>query len=217
MYRVDGSSDLTEQTLDHFEGWRGSRPVRIGNGAADESQVDIYGEAMDAMYLADTQGLQVAHQGWRDIARMIDWVCDNWDQPDEGIWETRGGRKDFTYGRFQIWVALDRATRMAARRGRPETCSGGPPSVTASTTRSLSGAGIPPHARSPSISPPRCSIPRCGPAGHRGYAPRAMARWRPTRDVEWQLKSYCDRRIPGHDPLSASRVAGGRPIGGPAP
>ena len=57
----------------------------------------------------------------------------------------------------------------------------------------------------------------CGPAGHRGNAPRAMARWRPTRDVECQLKSYCGRRIPGHDPLSASRVAGGRPIGGPAP
>ena len=71
------------------------------------------------MYLADTQGVQAAHQGWLDIARMIDWVCDNWDQPDEGIWETRGGRKDFTYGRFQTWVALDRATRMAARRGRP--------------------------------------------------------------------------------------------------
>jgi len=57
----------------------------------------------------------------------------------------------------------------------------------------------------------------CGPAGHRGNAPRAMARWRPTRDVECQLKFYCGRRIPGHDPLSASRVAGGRPIGGPAP
>ena len=119
MYRVDGSSDLAEETLDHLEGWRGSRPVRIGNGAADQLQLDIYGEAMDAMYLADTQGLQAAHQGWRHIARMIDWVCDNWDQPDEGIWETRGGRKDFTYGRFQTWVALDRATRVAARRGRP--------------------------------------------------------------------------------------------------
>jgi GH15 family glucan-1,4-alpha-glucosidase len=119
MYRVDGSSDLAEETLGHFEGWRGSRPVRIGNGAADQMQLDIYGEAMDALYLADTQGLQAAHQGWRDIARMIDWVCDNWDQPDEGIWETRGGRKDFTYGRFQTWVALDRATRMATRRGRP--------------------------------------------------------------------------------------------------
>ena len=119
MYRVDGTSDLSEEALDHFEGWRGSRPVRIGNGAADQLQLDIYGEAMDAMYLADAQGVQAAHQGWLHIARMIDWVCDNWDQPDEGIWETRGGRKDFTYGRFQTWVALDRATRMAARRGRP--------------------------------------------------------------------------------------------------
>ena len=119
MYRVDGSSGLAEEAIGHFEGWRGSRPVRIGNGAADQLQLDIYGEAMDAMYLADTQGLQAAHQGWLHIARMVDWLCDNWDQPDEGIWETRGGRRDFTYGRFQTWVALDRATRMAARRGRP--------------------------------------------------------------------------------------------------
>jgi GH15 family glucan-1,4-alpha-glucosidase len=119
MYRVDGSSDLVEETLDHLEGWRGSRPVRVGNGAADQLQLDIYGEALDAMYLADSHGMQAAHHGWRDVARMIDWLCDNWDQPDEGIWETRGGRKDFTYGRFQAWVALDRAIRMAGHRARP--------------------------------------------------------------------------------------------------
>ncbi len=119
MYRVDGSSDLTEETLEHFEGWRGSRPVRVGNGAADQLQLDIYGEAMDAVFLADTQGLHAAHQGWLDIVGMIDWLCENWDQPDEGIWETRGGRRDFTYGRFQTWVALDRATRMATHRARP--------------------------------------------------------------------------------------------------
>ncbi len=119
MYRVDGSSDLTEQTLDHFEGWRGSRPVRIGNGAADQLQLDIYGEAMDAVALADTHGLQTAHQGWTELANIIDWLCEHWDQPDEGIWETRGGRKDFTYGRFQTWVALDRAVRMARDRARP--------------------------------------------------------------------------------------------------
>ena len=119
MYRVDGSSDLTEETLEHFEGWRGSRPVRVGNGAADQLQLDIYGEAMDAVFLADTQGLHAAHQGWLDIVGMIDWLCENWDQPDEGIWETRGGRRDFTYGRFQTWAALDRATRMAAHRARP--------------------------------------------------------------------------------------------------
>jgi GH15 family glucan-1,4-alpha-glucosidase len=119
MYRIDGSSDLVEETLDHFEGWRGSRPVRIGNGAADQLQLDIYGEAMDSVYLADTFGLQVGHAGWTQIARIIDWLCDHWDQPDEGIWETRGGQQDFTYGRFQAWVALDRAIKMATHRGRP--------------------------------------------------------------------------------------------------
>jgi GH15 family glucan-1,4-alpha-glucosidase len=119
MYRVDGSSDLTEESLDHFEGWRGSRPVRIGNGAADQLQLDIYGEMLDAAYLGDVNGLQVYSEGWVGVARLIDWLCDHWDQPDEGIWETRGGRKDFTYGRFQCWIAFDRAIRMATHRGRP--------------------------------------------------------------------------------------------------
>jgi GH15 family glucan-1,4-alpha-glucosidase len=119
MYRVDGTSDLSEETLDHFEGWRGSKPVRIGNGASDQLQLDIYGESMDAIALADARTAQMSHQGWQSIANITDWLCDHWDQPDEGIWETRGGRKDFTYGRFQSWVALDRAIRMAERRGKP--------------------------------------------------------------------------------------------------
>jgi len=119
MYRVDGTSDLVEETLDHFEGWRGSRPVRIGNGAADQLQLDIYGEAADAFELADSEGLVAAHEGWKSIARIADWLCDHWDQPDEGIWETRGGQKDFTYGRFQTWVALDRCIKIATRRARP--------------------------------------------------------------------------------------------------
>jgi GH15 family glucan-1,4-alpha-glucosidase len=119
MYRVDGTSDLVEENLDHFEGWRGSRPVRIGNGAADQLQLDIYGEAMDALYDATEHGLPVAHQGWIELSKITDWVADNWDQPDEGVWETRGGRQDFTYGRFQCWVALDRAIRMAEHTGRP--------------------------------------------------------------------------------------------------
>ena len=93
MYRVDGTSDLAEQTLDHFEGWRGSRPVRIGNGAAGQLQLDIYGEAMDAFLLADTRGVAVTHQGWIELAGFIDWLCDHWNQPDDGIWETRGGRR----------------------------------------------------------------------------------------------------------------------------
>jgi GH15 family glucan-1,4-alpha-glucosidase len=123
MYRVDGTSDLTEETLDHFEGWRGSRPVRIGNGAADQLQLDIYGEAMDALLHADTTGLSMAYRGWLAVTEMVDWVCEHWDQPEEGIWETRGGRKPFTYGRFQCWVALDRAIRLAERHGRPADIS----------------------------------------------------------------------------------------------
>jgi GH15 family glucan-1,4-alpha-glucosidase len=119
MYRVDGTSDLVEETLDHWEGWRGSKPVRIGNGAADQLQLDIYGEAGDAIYLADSSGVQAGHQGWMSLVNLIDWLCEHWDQPDEGIWETRGGRKNFTYGRFQTWVALDRAIRLATSRGRP--------------------------------------------------------------------------------------------------
>jgi len=119
MYRVDGSSDLTEEILDHFEGWRGSRPVRIGNGAADQLQLDIYGEAMDAILAADEARVPIAYEGWLALTKIIDWVADNWDQPDEGVWETRGGPKDFTYGRFQCWVALDRAIKLAQKHGRP--------------------------------------------------------------------------------------------------
>jgi GH15 family glucan-1,4-alpha-glucosidase len=119
MYRVDGSSDLVEETLDHLTGYRSSTPVRIGNGAADQLQLDIYGEAMDSIHLADTHGLQLPHTGWTQIAEMLDWVCDNWDSPEEGIWETRGGRQNFTYGRFMCWVALDRGIRLARLRGRP--------------------------------------------------------------------------------------------------
>ena len=119
MYRVDGSSDLAEENLDHLEGWRGSRPVRLGNGAADQLQLDVYGEALDAILTADDYGLPINHAGWQALTRVVDWVGDNWDQPDEGVWETRGGRKDFTYGRFQCWVALDRAIRLAEKHGRP--------------------------------------------------------------------------------------------------
>jgi GH15 family glucan-1,4-alpha-glucosidase len=119
MYRVDGSSDLTEETLDHLEGYRGSRPVRVGNAAADQLQLDIYGEMVDALYKADRNRLQIGYEGWTALRRLIDWVAANWDQPEEGIWETRGGRRDFVYGRVMCWVALDRAIRIAMEHGNP--------------------------------------------------------------------------------------------------
>ena len=119
MYRVDGSGDLTEEVLGHWEGYRGSAPVRIGNGAADQLQLDIFGEAVDSLYFADQRGIQGSHEGWLRLSDMLNWLTDNWDQPDEGIWETRGGRQDFTYGRLMSWVALDRGVRLATKHGRP--------------------------------------------------------------------------------------------------
>jgi GH15 family glucan-1,4-alpha-glucosidase len=93
--------------------------VRVGNGAADQLQLDIYGEAMDSIYLADSHGLELPHVGWRQVSEVLDWVCDNWERPEEGIWETRGGQQNFTYGRFMCWIALDRGIRMARSHGRP--------------------------------------------------------------------------------------------------
>src|SRR5262249_40246495 len=119
MYRVDGTSDLHEESLDHFEGYLGSRPVRIGNGAADQLQLDIYGELLDSLYLADTQGFRVGNRGWTNLQKLLNWLCDHWDQPEEGIWETRGGQQPFVYGRLMSWVALDRAIRIATNHGLP--------------------------------------------------------------------------------------------------
>ncbi|HTT90243.1 MAG TPA: glycoside hydrolase family 15 protein [Acidimicrobiales bacterium] len=119
MYRVDGSSDLKEESLDHLDGYMGSKPVRIGNGAADQLQLDIYGEAMDSIRALDQHVPIVGDRGWRDLVRMLDWLCDNWEQPDEGVWETRGGRRPFTYARLMSWVAFDRSIRLAVDRARP--------------------------------------------------------------------------------------------------
>ncbi|MER5397417.1 glycoside hydrolase family 15 protein [Streptomyces sp. NPDC002599] len=119
MYKVDGSSDLEEQILGHWEGYAGSAPVRIGNGAATQLQLDIYGEALDSMYFAHRRGFQIGHAGWTSMRENLDWLADHWDQPEEGIWETRGGRQDFTYGRVMSWVAFDRALRLAESKGWP--------------------------------------------------------------------------------------------------
>ena len=161
MYRVDGSSDLDEETLDHWEGYAGSKPVRIGNGAADQLQLDIYGELLDSVWLADRRGLRVGHPGWVKLAQLADWLCEHWDQPDEGVWETRGGRQNFTYGRLMCWVALDRMIRLARGHGRPADLAAGSGSATGSMPRSWSGAGTPSGGPSPSTTRPRCWTPRC--------------------------------------------------------
>ncbi len=119
MYGIDGRADLPEDELTHLEGYRGSSPVRIGNAAAPQLQLDIYGELLDSVYLYNKHGTPLYHDAWVAVTDVINWLCDNWDRPDEGIWETRGGRKDFTYSRLMCWVAIERALRIARFRGLP--------------------------------------------------------------------------------------------------
>jgi pentatricopeptide repeat protein len=119
MYGIDGRTDLTEETLDHLEGYKGSRPVRIGNGAHDQLQLDIYGELMDAVYLYNKYGDLVSYELWKRLRVLIDWVCDNWQREDEGIWEVRGGRRHFVYSKLMCWVAMDRGLRLADKRSFP--------------------------------------------------------------------------------------------------
>jgi GH15 family glucan-1,4-alpha-glucosidase len=119
MYGIDGRPELEEEILEHLEGYRRSSPVRIGNGAATQLQLDIYGELVDSVYLYNKYGAPISHDSWMDLTRVIEWVCENWDQADEGIWEVRGGRQHFTYSRLMSWVALERAVRMATARGLP--------------------------------------------------------------------------------------------------
>jgi GH15 family glucan-1,4-alpha-glucosidase len=119
MYGIDGRHRLVEETLDHLEGYAGSRPVRIGNAASNQLQLDIYGALMDAVYLYNKYGSPISYDFWKHLTRLVEWVADNWQQPDEGIWEVRGGRQHFVYSKLMCWVALDRAIRLADKRSFP--------------------------------------------------------------------------------------------------
>ena len=119
MYGLDGRKVLTEEFLSHFEGYRGSTPVRVGNAAYDQLQLDIYGELMDAVYLYNKYGELIPYELWVNLVRLVDWVCDHWQLPDEGIWEVRGGHQEFLYSRLMCWVAVDRGIRLADKRSFP--------------------------------------------------------------------------------------------------
>ena len=153
--------DLTEEVLDHFEGHRGSAPVRIGNGAATQLQLDIYGELIDSVWFYSRNASPIDHDSWMDLSRVIEWICENWDQADEGIWEHRSGRQHYTYSRLMSWVALDRAVRMALDRGLPADLSRGSPRATRSTTRSWPGAGTRSARRSCSTTTASSSTRPC--------------------------------------------------------
>jgi GH15 family glucan-1,4-alpha-glucosidase len=119
MYGIDGRRNVDEEELLHLAGHRNSRPVRIGNGAASQLQLDIYGALMDAVYLYNKHGASISYDLWVNLCRLLDFVSANWGQPDEGIWEVRGGRRHFVYSKVMCWVALDRGIRLADKRGFP--------------------------------------------------------------------------------------------------
>jgi GH15 family glucan-1,4-alpha-glucosidase len=119
VYRIGGSEAMEEEVLTHLEGYRGSRPVRIGNAASEQVQLDIYGALMDAVSLYNDHGTPISYDLWVDLRRMLDWVCDHWREPDQGIWEIRGPPQEFVHSKMMCWVAMDRGIRLAEKRGFP--------------------------------------------------------------------------------------------------
>ena len=117
LYPISPEGGIKEQTLDHLSGYRGSRPVRIGNAAAGQIQLDVYGEVLDALHFAWKVGDFDPATVWEEFQPLVDWVAGNWNQPESGIWEVRGGMRHFVYGKAMCWVALDRAIDMVEQRG----------------------------------------------------------------------------------------------------
>jgi GH15 family glucan-1,4-alpha-glucosidase len=119
VYGIDGLRELDEIELSHLDGYCGSRPVRVGNAAYRQLQLDIYGELLDAVYLWNKYATPLGYDSWVRLRHMIDWLADNWRREDEGIWEVRGGSRHFTYSKMMCWVAFDRALRLADKRSFP--------------------------------------------------------------------------------------------------
>jgi len=119
MYTIHGEKDLVEYELNHLDGHKGSKPVRIGNGAADHLQLDIYGELMDCIYLSQKFGKPLGYEMWLAVRELVDYVVKNVDRPDLSIWEVRSKERNFTYSKIMMWVAIDRGLRLAEKRSLP--------------------------------------------------------------------------------------------------
>jgi GH15 family glucan-1,4-alpha-glucosidase len=119
VFTIQGDHQLPEQILDHWEGYRASSPVRVGNAAVSQFQGDIYGELMDAFYLANKYVSPTSYDVWVKIRRRLEWICENWQLPDAGIWEMRNRQEHFVYSKVMNWVALDRGIRLADKRALP--------------------------------------------------------------------------------------------------
>ncbi|MET0703539.1 MAG: glycoside hydrolase family 15 protein [Mycobacterium sp.] len=119
LYDIDGNLPTEEVELDHLSGYRDSKPVRVGNAAVDQLQLDIYGEIIDSVYLFNKYGPGISNDAWNDVVDVVNWVTENWDRDDAGMWEMRGAPAAYTTSRLMCWVAIERTIRMARQRGLP--------------------------------------------------------------------------------------------------
>ena len=117
MYGLHGEQDLEEHILDHLSGYRNSAPVRVGNAAAEQIQLDVYGELVNAFYETRRYGEEITEDDWDFVRRIVNTACQTWDTEDSGIWEVRGGPRHFTYSKLMCWVALDRGIQLAEKGG----------------------------------------------------------------------------------------------------
>ncbi|WP_299052048.1 glycoside hydrolase family 15 protein [uncultured Nocardioides sp.] len=119
LYTIDGEVPEAEHELDHLSGYRDSRPVRVGNAAVEQLQLDIYGELIDSIYLFNKYGPGISHDAWSDLLVIVGWLMEHWDDVDAGMWEIRDEPKAHTTSRLMAWVAIERMIRIARQRGLP--------------------------------------------------------------------------------------------------
>ncbi len=124
LYDIDGNVPDEERELDHLAGYRGSRPVRVGNAAVSQLQLDIYGELIDSVYLFNKYGSGISHDAWQDLLVILEWLVEHWDNDDAGMWEIREEPRPHTTSRLMCWVAIERMIRTARQRGLPGDLSG---------------------------------------------------------------------------------------------
>ncbi len=211
MYSIDGRHHLTEEVLAHLEGYRGSRPVRVGNAAYRQLQLDIYGELMDAVYLFNKYGTPIDYDLWVSLRRLLNWVVDHWQQPDEGIWEVRSGRQHFVYSKLMCWVALDRGLRLARSAPFRPTASAGSRPGTPSMRRSWPRGGTAPVGPSSNSMAARrwmraiSSCPSC--SSSRPPIPAWKPPWMPPYG-SWYPIAWSTATIRGRRPTACGAMRG---------
>ena len=175
MYGVRGEKDLEESTLEHLKGYEGARPVRIGNGAYNQRQNDVYGAVLDSVYLHSKQRDHIPERLWPVLIDQVKCAATVWREPDQGIWEARGEPQHYVSSKLMCWVALDRGARLAERRGHDELAKAARRSPTKSARTSSSTASTSAACSASTTTPTRSTPRRC--------SSRCCASCRPTTNA----------------------------------